>query len=55
MFDMEAEFSFLTFYRCKKGWQIAIGDLKRFDSGKSWCIFRLTKQKNQRPKVKICD
>lgn len=50
---MEFEFSPLKIYRCKKGWQIIIGEQKRFDSGKSWCIFKLIKRKNEKLKCLI--
>jgi len=49
---MEFEFSIFNFYRCKKGWMLTIGETKRFDKGKSWTIFRLTKQKNQPLEIK---
>lgn len=45
---MEFEFSLFNFYRCQKGWMISFCELKRFDSAKSWCILKLTKQKNKK-------
>ena len=52
---MEFEFSLFNFYRCKKGWQITICEIKRFDAPKSFCILRLTKPRNQTLQTQFLD